>query len=57
MKAKWVRIELKKVEVLPGGNTFYDYVGQSPINVWQASEEYGTLHTVRSACARLVVRS
>ncbi|KZT71245.1 hypothetical protein DAEQUDRAFT_763856 [Daedalea quercina L-15889] len=45
VKAKWVRIELKKVEVLPGGATFYDYVGQSPINVWQASEEYGMLHT------------
>ncbi|KAH9930769.1 uncharacterized protein B0H18DRAFT_1116880 [Fomitopsis serialis] len=45
VKAKWVRIELKKVEVLPGGGTFYDYVGQSPINVWQASEEYGMLHT------------
>lgn len=48
VKAKWVRIELRKVEVLPGGgvaNTFFDFVGQSPINVWQSSEEYGTLQT------------
>ena len=50
MKAKWVRIELRKVETLPGGsvaNTFFDFVGQSPINLWQsANDEYSTLHTV-----------
>ncbi|KAL6300503.1 hypothetical protein BKA93DRAFT_511906 [Sparassis latifolia] len=48
VKAKWVRIELRKVETLPGGgvaNTFFDPVGQSPINVWQSGEEYGILHT------------
>lgn len=48
-KAKWVRIELRKVETLPGGgagNTFYDFVGPSPINLWTASEEYGMLRTV-----------
>ncbi|KAF7964782.1 hypothetical protein HWV62_3002 [Athelia sp. TMB] len=48
-KAKWVRIELKKVETLPGGgpqNTFSDFVGPSPVNLWQASgEEYGLLPT------------
>ncbi|OBZ65681.1 hypothetical protein A0H81_14312 [Grifola frondosa] len=48
VKAKWVRIELRKIETLPGGglaNTFFDFVGQSPINLWQSSEEYATLHT------------
>ncbi|TDL27334.1 hypothetical protein BD410DRAFT_835623 [Rickenella mellea] len=48
VKAKWVRIELRKVETLPGGgqtNTFYDFVGQSPVNIWQAQEEWGMLFT------------
>ncbi|KAI0043385.1 hypothetical protein FA95DRAFT_1563354 [Auriscalpium vulgare] len=47
VKAKYVRIELRKIETLPGGqqNAFYDYVGQSPINLWQSSEEYGVLTT------------
>lgn len=52
VKAKYVRIELRKVETLPGGgqqNTFVDYVGQSPINLWQSSEEFSTLHAV-SVC-------
>lgn len=52
VKAKWVRIELRKIETLPGGgvaNTFFDFVGQSPINVWQAREEYGVLHAVSGA--------
>ena len=42
MKAKWVRIELRKVETLPGGgvaNTFFDFVGQSPINLWQSPDD------------------
>ena len=50
MKAKWVRIELRKVETLPGGglaNTFFDFVGQSPVNLWQSGEEYSLLTTVR----------
>ena len=50
VKAKWVRIELRKIETLPGGgvaNTFFDFVGQSPINLWQSpNDEYSTLHTV-----------
>jgi hypothetical protein len=49
IRAKWVRIELRKVETLPGGgqaNTFYDFVGQGPINVWQTSDEYGMLYSV-----------
>ncbi|EMD38159.1 hypothetical protein CERSUDRAFT_113311 [Gelatoporia subvermispora B] len=48
IKVKWVRIELRKVETLPGGgvaNTFIDYVGQTPVNIWQSDEEYTTLHT------------
>lgn len=49
VKAKYVRIELRKIETLPGGgtqSTFFDYVGQSPINLWQSSEEFSTLHSV-----------
>jgi hypothetical protein len=51
VKAKWVRIELRKVETLPGGgagNTYYDYVGPSPVNLWSTADEYGHLRTVRS---------
>jgi hypothetical protein len=34
--------------VPPGGqaNTFYDFIGNSPINLWQSEEDYGTLQTV-----------
>jgi hypothetical protein len=49
VKAKWVRIELKKIETLPGGgqtNSYFDFVGSSPINLWQSSEEYGLLQSV-----------
>jgi len=48
VKAKWVRIELRKVETLPGGgpaNTFHDYVGPSPVNLWSTSDEYGDLRS------------
>ncbi|KAI9445885.1 hypothetical protein H4582DRAFT_514287 [Lactarius indigo] len=47
VKAKYVRVELRKIETLPGGaqNSFYDFVGQSPINLWQSSEEYSMLHS------------
>ncbi|KAI0077126.1 hypothetical protein K474DRAFT_1596652, partial [Panus rudis PR-1116 ss-1] len=48
VRAKWVRIELRKVETLPGGgltNTFFDFVGQSPIHVWQSDEEYSVLNS------------
>ena len=56
VKAKWVRIELRKVETLPGGglaNTFFDFVGQSPVNLWQSGEEYALLSTVRSHTLRM----
>ena len=53
VKAKWVRIELRKIETLPGGgvaNTFFDFVGASPVNLWQSpNDEYSTLHTVESS--------
>ncbi|KAI0763704.1 hypothetical protein BC629DRAFT_1725846 [Irpex lacteus] len=48
VKAKWVRIELRKIETLPGGglaNTFFDFVGQSPLNLWQSQGEYSSLTT------------
>lgn len=48
VKAKWVRIELRKVETLPGGgvgNTFYDLVGSNPLDLWTATGEYEMLHT------------
>lgn len=52
-KAKWVRVELRKVETLPGGgqaNTFFDFVGPSPVNLWtpppENEEEYAPLMTV-----------
>ena len=49
-KTRWVRVELKKVETLPGGghnNTFYDFVGQSPVKVWEADgHEWALLKTV-----------
>lgn len=48
VKAQWVRIELRKVETLPGGgdsNTFYDYVGPSPVTLWSAPDEYNILRT------------
>ncbi|KAI0093987.1 hypothetical protein BDY19DRAFT_881509, partial [Irpex rosettiformis] len=48
VKAKWVRVELRKIETLPGGglaNTFFDFVGQSPLNLWQSQGEYSSLET------------
>ncbi|KIK92149.1 hypothetical protein PAXRUDRAFT_26807 [Paxillus rubicundulus Ve08.2h10] len=45
-KAKWVRVELKKIETLPGGgqaNSYFDHVGPSPISLWQSSEDYSVL--------------
>ncbi|PPQ99223.1 hypothetical protein CVT24_009242 [Panaeolus cyanescens] len=48
VKAKWVRIELRKVETLPGGgpnDRFEDYVGPSPVNLWSTSDEYSLLKT------------
>ena len=47
MKAKWVRVELRKIEHLPGGAQVVDHVGQSPFTVWQPQEgEWGVLNSV-----------
>ena len=48
VKAKYVRVELRKIECLPGlpPNSYYDFVGQSPVNLWQSSEEYSILYSV-----------
>lgn len=48
VKAKWVRIELRKVETLPGGgtaNTFHDSVEPSPVNLWTSPDEYTVLRS------------
>ncbi|KAG2063406.1 hypothetical protein BDR04DRAFT_1111421 [Suillus decipiens] len=48
VKAKWVRVELKKIETLPGGgqtNSYFDFVGSSPLNLWESNEEYDLLHS------------
>ncbi|KAF9048356.1 hypothetical protein BDZ89DRAFT_1126926 [Hymenopellis radicata] len=47
VKAKWLRVELRKVETIPGsgGNVFYDYVGPSPVDVWRAHEEWEIVKT------------
>ncbi|KAF8577259.1 hypothetical protein K439DRAFT_1639867 [Ramaria rubella] len=46
VKAKWVKVELRKIETIPSGNRgeeFVDLVGQGPITVWQAQHESDTL--------------
>ena len=48
-KAKYVRVELRKIETLPAPppNSFYSIVGsENPTVLWQASEEWGVLQTV-----------
>ena len=45
-----MRVELKKIETLPGGgqaNSYFDHVGPSPISLWQSSEDYSVLQSVR----------
>jgi hypothetical protein len=57
VKAKYVRVELRKIETIPGlpPNSYYDFVGQSPVNLWRSSEEYSMLHSVRLFIAVLSV--
>ncbi|CAE6465521.1 unnamed protein product [Rhizoctonia solani] len=47
VKAKWVRVELRKIEILPGGgqnNTFAETIGERPITLWTASlDEFAEL--------------
>ncbi|KAG9047500.1 hypothetical protein FS837_002146 [Tulasnella sp. UAMH 9824] len=48
VKARWVKIELRKVETLPGGgrsNTYIDVVGESPITLWQAKNEWDEIQS------------
>ena len=40
------------MEILPGGgadNTFYDFVGPSPVNLWSSPDEYSVLRSVSSS--------
>lgn len=51
IKAKWVRVELRKIETLPGGglnNTYVDYVGGQPLALWSTKEgeEWSDLNSV-----------
>jgi hypothetical protein len=49
VKAKWVHIELRKVETLPGAgeaNTYYAFVGPGPVNLWSPPDEYSLLYSV-----------
>ncbi|KAJ1307982.1 hypothetical protein OPQ81_002056 [Rhizoctonia solani] len=42
VKAKWVRVELRKIEILPGGgqnNTFAETIGERPITLWTAGQD------------------
>ncbi|KAF8699363.1 hypothetical protein RHS03_07184, partial [Rhizoctonia solani] len=42
VKAKWVRVELRKIEILPGGgqnNTFAETIGERPITLWSARDD------------------
>ncbi|KAG8960576.1 hypothetical protein FRC00_014681 [Tulasnella sp. 408] len=43
VKARWVKIELRKIETLPGAgrsNTYVDFVGEYPLTLWQARDEW-----------------
>lgn len=46
MKAKWLRVELRKTEILPGVNPQSDPVGPGPLNVWGPFEDWATLESV-----------
>ncbi|KAG8901483.1 hypothetical protein FRB99_005287 [Tulasnella sp. 403] len=46
IKAKWVKVELRKIETLPGGgaaNTYPEFIGESPVALWQAKDEWDEL--------------
>ncbi|KAG9099948.1 hypothetical protein FS749_016646 [Ceratobasidium sp. UAMH 11750] len=48
-KAKWVRVELRKIEVLPGGgqnDTFSETIGERPTTLWSSQQdEFIELHS------------
>ncbi|SPO41003.1 uncharacterized protein PSFLO_06485 [Pseudozyma flocculosa] len=39
LKAAWLRIELRKLETLPGGESWGELIGRGPIDVWTASKQ------------------
>ncbi|KAF8337537.1 uncharacterized protein EI90DRAFT_2661920 [Cantharellus anzutake] len=46
IKAKWIRIELRKIEMLPGqGNHFVETVGNGSFNIWSARDDWEVLTT------------
>ncbi|KAG8902423.1 hypothetical protein FRC01_009577, partial [Tulasnella sp. 417] len=48
VKARWIKIELCKLETLPGGgqsNTYIDFVGESPVTLWQAKNEWDEIRS------------
>ncbi|KAF9505865.1 hypothetical protein BS47DRAFT_489941 [Hydnum rufescens UP504] len=48
VKAKWIRVELRKIEILPGGgqtNTYSDVVGSGSFNLWTAKDEWEVVST------------
>ncbi|KAG8912236.1 hypothetical protein FRC01_005205 [Tulasnella sp. 417] len=48
VQAGWVKIELRKIETLPGGgqwNTYIDSVGESPITLWQAKNKWDEIRS------------
>ncbi|KAJ1021113.1 hypothetical protein NDA16_003899 [Ustilago loliicola] len=39
LKAAWLRIELRKLETLPGGESWGELIGKGPIDVWSARKD------------------
>ncbi|PWZ01979.1 hypothetical protein BCV70DRAFT_235625 [Testicularia cyperi] len=39
LKAAWLRIELRKLETLPGGESWGELIGRGPIDVWTATKD------------------
>ncbi|CDU23542.1 uncharacterized protein SPSC_02171 [Sporisorium scitamineum] len=39
LKAAWLRIELRKLETLPGGESWGELIGRGPIDVWSARKD------------------
>ena len=52
MKTKWVKIAMRKVELLPGGtlaNPSPDFIGQTPQDLWTAQGDYDVFVAVRDS--------
>ncbi|KAJ9475727.1 Arrestin_C domain-containing protein [Pseudozyma hubeiensis] len=39
LRAAWLRIELRKLETLPGGESWGELIGRGPIDVWSAGKD------------------